>query len=271
MAEPENEVVARLAAAAGQLRPVDAGTDVYSVLVPDGYEHVLVDTERWLPAPRRKTGSVILHTGDSFSAYVNAHKGPETALYADPRSTPAHIVAVLNGHGSGPGFGDHRATLALRHSPAWQRWVGRDNDRGSQTTFAEHLEVGAGEIVDPPAATMLELAETFHANTKVTFTSSHVLSSDQRALEYREQTEASAGRTGSITVPKSFTLALAVFEGDVRREILARLRFSTSGGQLKIGYSLDRPDELAEEAFDAIVAGVEEATTITAYRGRPVG
>lgn len=272
----EAEIVADLAVAAAQHQVLVPG-DLYSVVTPADAVAKVVDLESYLPAPRRKRGSVTLHTEASFGAYVNAHKGPGTALYADPKGPV--VVGVLNDHGAGddgPGFGDHRVALKLRHTLAWDRWKERDGKLGTQTEFAELIEIGVGDIVDPDHATMMEIATSFQAKNNVVFTSALRLPSGAREFEYRDNIATSAGPSGAIAVPETFTLALQVFEEGPRYPIMARLRCRIAADRLTIGYVLDRPDDLVEHAFRVILAGdpnasapggIEGTTGLTAYRG----
>lgn len=254
-----------VATRAAEPKPLDP-TRIYSVITPGGL-HTVIDLASYLDAPRRKTGTVNLDTGDSLGQYVKAHAGPGTALFADMDA--GNVTAVLNGHDTdAPGWGDHRAVLRFRQTPAWERWRSNDRKMLSQVAFAEHIEDGLGEIVEPPGAEMLELAQSFQAATKVNFKSSRMLDSGQRQLDYEETIDARAGQKGNLVIPKAFTLALAPYEGCAPYKVVARLRFRIAEGTLTLGYVLDRPIDVLRSAFDDEVVKVETATGLTAYRGR---
>lgn len=263
------EVIVDTATRATEPHPVNPD-ELYAIVTPEGGTLQVLELERHLPTPNRKRGTTIHHTGPSLASYVAAHAVAGTALYAD---VEAHtVVAVINGHEAAPGvagWGDHRAVLTLRTTPAWDRWRGRDGKIGSQTDFAEHLEDGAGEIVDPPAAEMLELASTFQAAVKVNFRQATVLPSGQRQLTFEETIEANAGARGQIIIPPRFTLGIAPFEGTDPYRLEARLRFRLREGALTIGYILDRPDDVLRAAFGDVLASIENITLHTAYHGRP--
>ena len=237
---------------------------IYSLVVPEGSAHEIVDLERFLVAPRRKKGTRYLHDQDSFFAAVTAHRDPRTEVYADKDTWS--LTAVLNDHAPAePGWGDHRAVFSLRQSREWKRWAGKNGQLMSQEEFAQHIEDGLEEIVDPPAADMLELAQTFHAKTGVTFQSSHMLSSGQRQFSYVEDTQASAGGRGELVVPTTFTLAVSPFEGvtgadgkPVGYKVLARFRFRLGEGHLKLGYRLVRPEDVIEDAFKGVVDQLDD-------------
>lgn len=237
--------------------------------VPHGFRIETVDLEPFGARPARKRGKVTLHTGDAFAGYVNHHKiSDATALYADVEAR--RIVAVLDDHISGDtsaGWGEHRAVLALRHTPEWKAWADRNGRLMSQVQFAEHVEDNILDIVEPAGADLLELAQTFQATTKVAFKSSQRLSSGEQQLTYVEEVDAKAGAKGDIVIPAEFVLALAPFEGCDTYRVTARLRYRINGGELAIGYVLNRPEDVVRDAFDQILVGVESTVELTAYRG----
>lgn len=262
----EAAAVAELALVAGDLQSLERG-GCYSVVLPLGGSQRVLDLEPLGEAPRRKRGSPEMHTEASLSAYVKAHRVDGSALYADPATRT--ITAVLNGHGAEPGFGDHRCVLRLRHSLAWDRWYAGHGKIGAQDTFADLVELGVDEIKTPAGGELLELIETFHATNNVSFTSSSRGHSGQRHFEYREDITATGGAAMTMEVPKEFLLALQVFEEGPRYDIVARLRFRLEANRLKIGFVLDRPEDLVQSAFAAVLAAVEAATETVAYRGVP--
>lgn len=273
MTETDNEMQAVIDVAQEAADPFELETGrAYSVVVPDSSSHLTFDTDDRLQAPRRKRGHPSFFTAGSLSTYVNDHKLDGTAVYADvDRRT---IVAVLNGHTATaldgePGWGDHRATLHLRHTPEWQRWIARDGKIEGQTRFAEHIEDCLADIVEPEGAVMLELAQHFQAAAKVNFRSAKQLSDGQRQLVYEETIEAKAGQRGEITIPQFFVVGVAPFEGSAGYKIRARLRYRLAEGALAIGYVLDRPDKVVRAAFDDVLAEVEQTTELKSFAGTP--
>jgi len=265
----ENDTVAELArSAAAEVRITPGVEYMHDVVLPPGHQHHVVDLERFQAAPRRHNERVDLHTQDALAAYVNRHKDERTMVYADLASSS--IVAVLNGSTAGrPGWGDHRATLKLRPTRAWTHWAGRDGKIEGQSLFAEHIEVGVRQIVDPPAADMLELAENFHATVTAGFTKAERLADGQRAFKWQEEIDARAGSQGQITIPAQFTLMVAPFEGLREFEIKARLRYRLRDGKLTIGYSLVDPEDIREDAFASVLESFHSATVLPVLMGTP--
>lgn len=279
-------VVAAAATAARQPEEINPEL-LHAVVLRDdaGDERVeILDLEEKLPSPWRKRGSVTVFTAESLAHYVNDHRVPGTALYADVEQT--RVVAIINGHepnvgrlddpdepaiavekGSA-GWGDHHAALEVRHTPEWKHWASRDGQIGAQDEFALHVEHGLDEIREPAAATLLEMAQHFEASTSVNFRSVAVLDNGQRGLLFDESIDAKAGRSGQIVIPKEFVLGLAPFEGSPEYKVVAHLRYRIREGRLTIGYQLVRPADVVRAAFDDVLAVVEDETSLTALRGR---
>lgn len=272
MSDQDTQVVVDTATRAAAPTALDPDAELYSVVVPEGAKHVLVDTEFLLApyrdTPRRKKGQVGLTTPASLVQYVNAHKVDGTEIYADWRARKA--TAVLNDHATASaGWGDHRAVLTLQATPEWEAWTAQDGKYMSQTEFAEHIIDTTADVVDPPAADLLEMAETFSATKSVQFKSGNRLKDGQRQLHFVETIDASAGQGGNVTIPDAIKLVLAPFDGADQVEMGARIRYRIDGGNLRIGYVLDRPDLVLRTAFAAVMAGIEEQTAITALWGTP--
>lgn len=247
---------------------VDPGT-IYSVTVPAGAHRETVDLEPLLAAPRRKRGIVQLHDCASLARMVQHHE-PDgvVTIYAD--QARAKITAVLNDHGATtPGWGDHRAVLQLRYTPAWARWTEADGKLGGQSSFAELIEDRNVDIVEPPGAEMLELAQTFQATTSVEFRTQKRLADGQTQLTYHETIDAKAGQGGDIVIPKEFTVALAPYEGCDPYKVKCRLRFRVRDGALLIGFVMDRPEDVLKAAFADVADVLGAETGIEAYLGEP--
>jgi uncharacterized protein YfdQ (DUF2303 family) len=218
----------------------------------------------------RKKGTVTVEDVASFAAYHSKHADPDTEIYANlDRRT---ITAVLNAHTPiGARFEDHRLTLRLTPTHQWSIWSNASGRYMGQTEFAEFLEDNLADIAREPvdAATMLEVATSFQAKTKVSFSSGTVLSSGDLRLNYQEETDATAGAKGQIVVPKKFAIGVAVFDDTDPYRIEARFRHRIEGGKLKLAYILERPQDVMLDAFKTIVTKVQEQLEVTVMRGEP--
>jgi uncharacterized protein YfdQ (DUF2303 family) len=271
----EAAAVAELARKAAQPFPIlgEIREDVALVVLDGGAEGPdqaeILDLEEYLPEPVRVRGLVTVDDSVSLVAYVSRFEQEDRgALYADIDSCT--IKAVLNGpqNAETPGWGDHVAILALRKSIEWNRWAHKDRTYMSQADFAELIEEGIDDIVEPSGADMLELSTTFEAHTTAAFKQGTSLSDGARQLTYEETVDATAGRSGQVVIPKTITLRLRPFEGGEALAITARLRFRLRDGRLTLAFFMDEPTERVRDAFRTVVNDVIEATQVNAYYGR---
>lgn len=261
---------------------LDAATRFHSVVTPAGGEHHVVDVDRlaWqlqqeraktLDRPQRKTGVYRVHNAASFLAFVEKHGDEGTEIWAD--TTTATVTGVLNAHETSENnensarWEDHRVVFAVIQTDAWKAWLAHDGKYLSQQDFAEHLEDRAIDVVEPSAADLLELAQTFKATIGVNFESSKRLSSGEAQLEYRETVDARAGKAGQMAIPETFKIAVRPFEGADLFGVTVRLRYRIADGALRLGYRLDRPTDVMREAFLGVVEAIDEGLEQPVLRG----
>lgn len=227
--------------------------------------------------PLRKTGAVTLTQHDSFTAYLAKHGMLETELWADVDKD--RVVAVINAHGGSAdhtirdegraGWGDHRATLQLTATQDWRDWTGNSGKFLPQTEFAEFVEQHLPNFLRPSAADMLELAQTIKGHTKVSFESSKRVKSGETAIEWREDTTAAAGKKGTLEIPDTIDLGMQVYEGGVPYRLVARFRYRIGGGQLVLGYVLERAGDVKRDAFAQVVQQVATDSAREVWHGTP--
>ena len=281
---PETQVIVDTAIAAAGPKPLDTDGRFFSLVIPKDDERFIIDLEaereHLLDRPRRKTGKVLVRDAASFLTYYDKHHTMDTEVWANIENQT--ITAVINAHGKAynsetgdttaigdAGHGDHRATLQLRLTPAWQAWVAKNKLMLKQVDFAEHIEDRLTDIKAPTGAEMLELAQSFQAKRAVTFESSKALSTGQVELEYRETIDAKAGQKGRLSIPQTFDLAIAPFEGSPAYKVTARLRYRINGGDLQLGYTLDRPEDILDAAFSDVLDQVQAGVGTPIMRGAP--
>ncbi len=246
---------------------------------PQGWDIHVADLEDLEPAPHRKRGAVHVRDTDGLLAYLDLQMGTLDdhggaavdrlpVVYYDPEKFSA--VAVLNGHtDAGPGWGDHRAELQLQATPEWQAWAAIDRRFLPATEFAEFIEEWRHTIADPPTGDLLDMVRSFRATTKVAFRQEVVDKSGARALEYVEETAATAGSKGQLEIPDGFGLVLAPFVGADPKALPARFRYRLSEGRVSFGVVLEQPAQVAKAAFDAELARIGQHAPFVLINGRP--
>lgn len=275
------EEIAALARA-GVAPAILAPGNVYVVHGADGSVNKYdVTGDEYRDFPRRIRQTVALTHVDSLTAYWDKHADQSSEVYAD--RTKRTITAILDAHHkyeddepTRPRWQGHRAVLTLTYSDPIKAWLDSNNTLFTQIGFAEFVEDWMGYIVDPDAADLVEMAQSFQATTKANFKSAFRLVNGQRQLEYTEQIDATSSVKGdSIAVPTAMSLRLPVWRGaDTAEDLTARIRYRVNHngpGQLGIGYKLDRVAETLDAAFEAEIAHVEQHVGRPVLRGTPAG
>ncbi len=266
----EAGVIAELAAASTTPELFDInGRTIQVGAYPGDWRIQIHDAEHLYPAPHRKRGTVHVRDTDGLLAYLDLQvDDTRPVIYYDPEKFSA--VAVLNGHtDAGPGWGDHRAELQLQATPEWQAWAAIDRRFLAATEFAEFIEEWRHTISDPPTADLLDMVRSFRATTKVAFRQEVVDKSGARALEYVEETAATAGSKGQLEIPDGFGLVLAPFVGADAKALPARFRYRLTGSSVSFGVVLEQPAQVAKAAFDAELARIGQHAPFVLINGRP--
>lgn len=220
---------------------------------------VQIDTDDYSNRPRRKEDiNVIVSDAASFEAYLNKHGiGFETEVTAS--ATEAWFNAVVNaGTVDQAGWGDHNIRLRLKASDEWLKWVQASNRLMDQAQFAEFIEDNAASIVEPSSAEILEVAQSLQVKRGVEFESGTRLSDGNVQFGYRETTNATAGTAGQLSIPATITLALRPFDGGEAYKVTAHFRYRLQGSTLALGFKLQEPTKIREDAFKEVAGGVRD-------------
>ncbi len=274
--QDNNETQAALDAGRALAKPhaLDKTVSAYSVVVPRGATAITVRTPpahpQFTDAPLRAMSTYKPATVAAFVGLVERHIDEnETTIWAHP--TSGRFVAVFNDHGTlGPAWRDHRANLQLIVPPEWSQWLAWDGKLLDQIAFAEFVEDHLSEIVEPDGATMLEIAQSFHATTKATFRSAQRFEGRPRpgAVPAWAVTSSSC-ESGKLEIPAEFKVALRPFIGEAACKLTALLRYRQGNGKLQLGFKLQRPDEAVRIVLDGIVSQLEERFPGVVFVGEP--
>jgi uncharacterized protein YfdQ (DUF2303 family) len=261
-------------------KPIGDSDRFFTQLIYGDSSLVTIDLEeledRLAPHPRRKKGTVHVQDAASFIGYIEKHALPCTEVYAD--GARRQLVGVINAHEESTtdeaaenkaGHGDHRVQLELLPDPQWTIWTKLDKQWLEQVSFAEHLEDNASDVIEPDAATMIEIAESFLASQSFDFKQSERLASGVVQFRYEETQSARAGHSGDLDIPTTFTLSLAPFVGADPVEVTARFRYRLRGGKLSLSYALVDVDKIARQAFLDHVDAVRDTIAPPVFQGRP--
>lgn len=255
----------------------DLATQGLQVQTVEGHPFVVLadgqttdSLEAFLPRPLRRKAEVHFAETLSFAQYVNRFATPSLLVTADPDTHSA--AAVLDYHEDGPtgapSWRDHKATLKLKLAPEWQTWTGSDKRQFGQVEFAEFLEQNLIDIAEPDAAKLQEAVLKMQVNRSVRVSSATSLETGEIAFTYEDLENKSKG---TAKLPRKLVLGLPVYKHGARYRIDARLSYRLNDGKLTFFYVLQRPEKIAEAAFDGVLAELTTAFGSRPYIGTTQG
>lgn len=227
----------------------------YLVGSATGSVYTEIDLETGLPTPFRKRGTVQVFDAASFNSVLAANEGGNATIYINRDADAPAIVAVLNGHTeTGPGWGDFRAEILFRFTPQWRKWKAIDGQLKSQAEFAEFIEDNIADVMSPPGAEMLEIAQYLTATRSVDFKSGFRSSDGRIQLQNVESMDAKVG-AGQTAIPEVISLGIAPVFGLPPFKVDARFRYRIVDGKLKLGIKLQRVEDIMAAVVNDMVNG----------------
>lgn len=241
------------------------------------YSTEVIDLQDYMPWPRRAQAKVQLQDTQSFIDYARRFDfdGPTgdsssnptlPVIYINRRNGPVAELIIDDHSENHPGWREHRATLAWQYTPEWKRWKADDRKMLPQAQFAEMIEDGLDDILEPDAGDLLEIAQTIKGTMTATVKSGRYLQDGTIKAVWDEELDVTGGREADITIPGHFILQIRVLEEGTPIQIRARLRYAFRDRKLQLGYFLDRPLEREYSAVNAEVdlirAGVSPTTLV---------
>lgn len=245
-------------------------------VVPRGW--VINDLEKLMPAPQRRTGIVQVMDVGSFIAVITDYKNEATRLYGikptvvrgQATQDPTMTAVFDDNNGQAAAWGQFRAFYPMPLSFEWNEWSARNGKPQSQEDFALFMEDRYLDVIEPSAADMLEVSRSISAVRGVSFKKVVHLTSGSNQFSYEDTIQASAGPTGTITVPELFKIAVPVFQGGGRFAVKARLRYRLdNNGRLSLWFDLIEPHRVIEEAVNDVWNQVSASTMLPVVNGVP--
>lgn len=262
--------------------------------------------DQYLPAPERRTGTTQLADVDSFVAYVNRHKRPETVIFADldASGSPA-LECVFDADHAGPegaGWNQHRASYQFPLSAEWLAWRRTHGQQLAQSDFASFVDERAADLVDAealraqaqavaaqegtpyeepaqitlaerlgvplaPAVDVIGASRGLRIRAEVDVTEVVSVSSGETELVFNEKHRGADGT--SLKIPTAFLVAIPIFRGEPRDVFLVRLRYRRAPQAARILWtlSLHQADEVLLGACRLVVERVRKATELPVFTG----
>lgn len=225
--------------------------------------------ERMLDNPAAIIGRVELADAASFVDYTSRFAEPGTLIFCRESDYGAEFTAVFDYHQpQQPRRLMHAARLTLAFSDEWKRWDEMDTEMVPQAKMARFMEDNMLDLVNPSPAEMLEIVKTLEATQNVEFKSGLRLDNGDRELAYAVTSGARAGAQGSLTIPATICIRMPVFEGGAPTAVAARWRWNIDGGNLRLGYEIERPHKLIKAAILEMKIQIATALGRTILDGR---
>lgn len=251
-------------------------------------------------APRQRSGTATVQTVQAFIALVNRHRDADSAVFANVDWQKPSLTAVIDYHcrenltahddgtplneGHRPRHGGHRIHYAFPLSDAWTAWLEQNGKLMDQGDFALFVEDHIAELAAPTDAEKSDAQQFFQtrcAEPAELFTlarglevavdsrvkSATKLQSGEAEVHFEEVHRDGQGER--LTVPGLFILRMALFRMAEPVRLPVRLRYRVSGGAIKWGFQLHRPDERVTEAITRALDAVRVDTALPVYEGAP--
>lgn len=226
------------------------------------------DTDKYLSVPRNyQRLNQDLDNVESFLAYLSAHDNGETEIWAhmNPSRTGVQIKAFLDAKT----YARQLVTLRFDETRRWKEWQALNEKYVDQGVFAEFLEDHTEDLLEPDAATMLEVAQSLRASIKTDFQQSLRLDNGQTQLVYKEELEGKAGRAGKLTIPGEISISVQPYTTSELFKVKAKFRYRLNGGALSLGIKLMNTDRIIEHVFSQVVEKITSADIAPVFIGLP--
>ena len=258
-----------------RLLELEPGT-IYATADADGNLNI-TDTDEYGLGPRSQARAVTVLDPGSFLDYWHqwATDSLQPEAWADPNARTVTGILDAETIDGSVGWASHRVVLKPEKTDDWVQWVDNSGRLMTQEAFAEWIEDHLLQIVEPAGGTMLEIAQSLQGKTGAEWKQSHRLSDGQIGMQYVETATARAGQKGELVIPAEFHLALSPFKGCDPYKIRARFRYRLApGGEISLGYKLDRATDVEDAAWrdilDQLREGLEQQDVTAQIRtGRP--
>lgn len=239
----EHEAQQRSAAAEIQFDPAKNGQ---FAVVPEGYS--VTSLECFQASPNRHRADHKFVDVSSLSQYLNRFATDDTMICADYGA--AMISATIDGDApETPSHREHRARFSAMYSDRVKAWLGICGKGMTQVAFGLFLEDRSIDVVQPDAASVMDMVMTFDATKKVAFKSSQRLHDGQRQFQYVEENET----RGAVTLPDHFIVLAPIYRGMEPQKIKFMVRYRIEDGALRFQVDMHDKDAVLREAFERCV------------------
>lgn len=237
--------------------------------------------EEMLKRPLRAKAEVAFSYPDAFSDYVKEFSGDDTRMFATRTrgSSEDMVHAVVDYHqpNGKASWRDHKATLTMRKSVDWLKWMKADGAVVSHPGLVDFLTDYRNELIKFTATDehtglfeerlvtaniVLDMLRKMKVSRKADQAST-VGSGEFSSMVSKEERVLADGKPW----PAILTVALPVYDGMARWELNFRLTVLEEGRGIRI--TLIRPELVEQAAFEQACGAIIDATGvgIFGYKG----
>jgi len=252
-----------------------AATEIVSVNI-EGIPHVLVppgssleSMGRLMDAPKRIKASPEFYDVNGFIDYAEEFQQEGTRIFVNQDRWQFFTVFDFHAKGA-PAWGDHSASLCLKQSPEWKRFIAIDGVKMDPTTLAEFLEENIEYIAGPIAgADLLSMSQNLKVALKGNLEIEQTLQAGMRHLQIKDDSVLS-GKSGEkeMSFPEKVDLNLRIFDNHSAYSIKVFLRYRGVKEGIVFWFKIPDPQGIEERAFDAVIDEVREKSGLKTLKGR---
>lgn len=214
-------------------------------VVPDGFS--ITSLEKYQTAPNRMTGKKVFRDIDSLAKYLERFEKPNSVAFSCPHE---RLIRTEIDHHDGKdgvaGFCEHHANFSAIFTAEYQAWRSFCGTWVSQKDAGEFLEERAVDVIEPDAASIMDMVMSFDALKKVTFKQSTRLHDGQRQFTYNEENEV----RGNVTLPERLKIRLPIFDRQEPDQFRVNVRFDIQDGKLRFQFRIHNQQALEDIAFE---------------------
>lgn len=238
---------------------------------------VINESERQATGPIRRAGVIELGSIADFNAYVTRYKTPDVVIFA-PLSPPG-VTAIFDFHPPAPApaialpkaaWCQDRATYKCPLSRQWQLWTKYEGAPFAPVALGDFIEANQLDLTTKDghasATKMLETARNLVINVGSKYQRTIDPTTGTGTLIVKDEHDEAT----STKIPKSFALAIPVFEGDDTHYVVeALVRFTMAEGRPQFAYILQNKEKVLEDALAELRNKVAAGTGAPVFVGTP--
>lgn len=169
----------------------------------------VVDLEKFRPTPDTIKVDRKFDDLRGFVGYINDFKSDETIIFAGRE----RIEVVFDYHSKdAPRWGNHKISFTYQRSARWKLWESKNNQWMKQRDFADFLDSGLNEVVEPQQGGILSVVKDFLATIKAEAIA-EITEGGGTSFNYSEVTKGGSNKKTEVLVPESIGIQVAPFEG----------------------------------------------------------